>query len=68
MSALEIIVMTSAILIVIAVIASYVYKRIKGIPLDDCGECHNKKKMNKMFSDIRKELDEEKKCGCNCHN
>lgn len=63
MSILEIIVIISSILIVLSVIASYVYKRIKGMPTGECANCSNKNKANKMFKDIRKELNKER---CNC--
>ena len=54
MSMLEIIVIISSILIVLSVIASYIYKRIKGLPTGECANCSNKNKANKMFKDIRK--------------
>ena len=66
MNTIDIIVMISVILVFGLIIGSYIYKRVKGIPFDDCGECHNKKKLNKMFTDIRKELDEER-CHNECH-
>ncbi|MBR6072014.1 MAG: hypothetical protein IKP77_04185 [Acholeplasmatales bacterium] len=68
MQAIEIIVIIASVLIVTAVIARYIYKRVKGIPTGECETCSNKKKTEKMFANIRKELDEELKCGCNCHN
>ena len=63
MSAIEIIVIVSSVLIVLSVIASYVYKRIKGLPTGECANCSNKTRANKMFKDIRKELNKER---CNC--
>lgn len=61
MEPIEIIVIIASILVVLSVLASYIYKKAKGIPTGECETCHNKKKAKKMFDSIRKELDEEKK-------
>ena len=45
MNTIDIIVMISVIVVFGLIIGSYIYKRVKGIPFDDCGECHNKKKL-----------------------
>ncbi len=63
MQPIEIIVIILAALIVVAVISRYLYKRAKGIPTGECENCYNKKKTEKMFNNIRKELNEE----CMCH-
>ncbi len=64
MKPIEIIVMVGAILVVLLVIGTYIYKRYKGLPTGECAYCHSKKKVNKMVNSVRKELDEEK-CHCN---
>ena len=63
MSALEIIVIVSSVLVVLAVVSNYIYKRVKNIPTGECANCSNKTRANKMFKDIRKELNKER---CNC--
>lgn len=63
MKPIEIIVLISAILIVLLIISSYLYKRYKGLPTGECACCSSQKRVNKMVSSIRKELDEEK---CHC--
>ena len=63
MQPIEIIVIILAALVVVAVISRYLYKRAKGIPTGECENCYNKKKTEKMFNNIRKELNEE----CMCH-
>lgn len=68
MEPIEIIVITSAILVVLAVLASYIYKKAKGIPTGECETCQNKKRTKKMFDNIRKELDEEKNVCLNCNS
>jgi len=63
MQPIEIIVIIASISIVLLVFGRRLYKRIKGIPLDDeCVKCHSK--TNKMVSEIRKELNKEKMCNC----
>ena len=65
MQPIEIIVIVASISIVLLVFGRRLYKRIKGIPLDDeCVKCHSKINVNKMVSEIRKELNEEKMCNC----
>ena len=67
MQPIEIIVIIASISIVLLVFGRYIYKKIKGIPLDDeCVKCHSKINVNKMVNEIRQELNEEKKM-CNCH-
>ena len=68
MQAIEIIVIILAVSVVTAVLASYIYKRVKGIPTGECETCSSKKKTEKMFASIRKELDEERSncLSCNC--
>ena len=63
MQPIEIIVIILASLVVVAVISRYLYKRAKGIPTGECENCYNKKRTEKMFNNIRKELNEE----CMCH-
>ena len=65
MQPIEIIVIIASVLIVSSVFASYIYKKIKKIPTGECANCYNKKKVNKMFNEIKKELDEER---CHCGN
>ena len=67
MTAIEIIVIIASVLIVAAVIARYIYKRVKGIPTGECETCSSKKKTEKMFANIRKELDEERSTCLSCH-
>ncbi len=65
MQPIEIIVIIASISIVLLVFGRYIYKKIKGIPLDDeCAKCHSKVNVNKMVSEITKELNEEKMCNC----
>ncbi len=59
MQPIEIIVIITAVLIVVAVIARYVYKRITKQPVGECSCC--KSRMKKNFKKISKEL----KCECN---
>ena len=66
MQPIEIIVIVVSISIVLLVFGRRLYKRIKGIPLDDeCVKCHSKVNVKKMVSEITKELNEEKMCNCN---
>lgn len=62
MQPIEIIVIIAAILIVVAVIARYVYKRITKQPIGECSCC--KSRMKKNFKKISKEL----KCECQNNN
>lgn len=65
MQPIEIIVIIASVSIVLLVFGRYIYKKIKGIPLDDeCVRCHSK--TNKMLTQVRKELLKEKKT-CNCN-
>ena len=68
MQAIEIIVIILSVLVVSAVIGRYIYKRAKGIPTGECETCSSKKKTEKMFSKIRKELDEERSTCLCCHS
>ena len=63
MEPIEIIVIIGAVAIVLGVLARYIYKKAKGIPTGECENCYNKKKTEKMFNNIRKELNKE----CMCH-
>ena len=50
MKVIEIVTIVVSTLIVIGVLASYFYKRIKHIPTGDCSCCHNKgKQLVKMY-------------------
>ncbi|HBS10832.1 MAG TPA: hypothetical protein DEA28_03870 [Firmicutes bacterium] len=60
MNWIDILIIVITVLIVLGIISSYVYKKIKGIPTNDCGECANKgnalvKAYNKKYH---------KKCSC----
>lgn len=65
MQPIEIIVIVASISIVLLVFGRRLYKRIKGIPLDDeCVKCHSKINVNKMVTEIQNELNNEKICNC----
>ena len=67
MKLIEIIVIVSSILIVLSVIARYIYKKVKHIPTNECN-CYHAHKMKKAFKDIRSELDKEMNNECCCHH
>ena len=63
MQLIEILVIIFAVTVVSLVLGNYIYKKVKHIPTGECANCSNKNKANKMFKDIRKELNKER---CNC--
>lgn len=67
MEPIEIIVIIAAVAIVVAVIARYIYKRIKHMPVGECSCCSSK--MKKNFKRIANELKSECKSeGCTCNS
>lgn len=54
MELIEILLIVFCVLVVISVIGSYVYKKIRHLPTGECACCQ--KKMKKDFNKIRKEL------------
>ena len=68
MEPIEIIVIIASILIVSAVVARYIYKRIKHMPVGECSCCGSKMKKNfkKISDEIKSECNSEKcTCGTN---
>ena len=58
----EILIIIAAISIVLGNIAVYIYKRSKHLPTGECSCCSNGKRMNKILSNVRNELDKENNC------
>ena len=58
----EILIIIAAVGFVLGNILAYVYKRKKHFPTGECSCCSNGKKMNKILSNVRNELDKENSC------
>ena len=58
----EILIIIAAVGIVAGNIAAYIYKKKKHIPTGECICCSSSKKMNKILSNVRNELDKENNC------
>ena len=58
----EILIIIAAVGIVAGNIAAYIYKKKKHIPTGECNCCSSSKKMNKILSNVRNELDKENNC------
>lgn len=65
MEPIEIIVLIVSIAIVVLVFGRMIYKRAKGMSPSECSCC--KSNMKRTIKKISKELEEEKKCECNCN-
>lgn len=59
----EILIAVLAISFVVIVFGRLIYKKINGKPIDSCG-CTNKRDVNRMLNNIRRELEKEN-CICN---
>lgn len=65
MQPIEIIVIIVAVLIVVAVFGTAIYKKVKGIPSDSCGECSkscNGKCSSHMQDALNKAIENEFSC------
>ena len=58
----EILIIIAAVAIVLGNIIAYIYKKKKHIPTGECSCCSSSKKMNKILSNVRNELDKENNC------
>lgn len=74
MTPADIVILVVVILVVGAIIGTYIYKRMKGLPTGECSCCSSgmKKSVKKAlknidFSDLDEEENKECSCGCHCH-
>ena len=76
MTPADIVILVVVIAVVGAVVGTYIYKRIKGLPTGECSCCSNnmKKSVKRAMKNIKlDELEDDEhecSCGCgsNCHN
>ena len=58
----EILIIIAAVGFVLGNILAYIYKRKKHLPTGECSCCSNGKKLIKILSNVRNELDKENSC------
>lgn len=64
MKAIDIIILSSVLLVVAIVIGLFIYKKVTNKPMGECGCCSSKKGLNRALNKAKKELDKEEKCNC----
>ncbi len=69
MTPADIVILVVVAAVVLAIVGTYIYKRVKGLPTGECSCCSSrmKKSVKKAMKDIKlDDLDENDDCGCGC--